>query len=176
MCSRDPVFQGAAFRATLEDVIEADILLHVRDISGTESEAESTDVQGVLRDLGIDPNDTNRLIEVWNKADLVEPEERHRLLNASERQGGHGPVLISAVSGEGLDRLLERIEQRLSAGHATFEVAVAPEDGQGLAWLHENTEVLERQIEETGGTVAEVRVAAGKEPRFLSRFPQARRL
>src|SRR4028119_1137941 len=74
-----PTMLVAAFRATREDVIEADILLHVRDISGTESEAESTDVQGVLRDLGIDPGDTGRLIEVWNKADLLDRDERERL-------------------------------------------------------------------------------------------------
>ena len=171
-----PTMLVAAFRATLEDVIEADILLHVRDISGTESEAESTDVQGVLRDLGIDPNDANRLIEVWNKADLLDGNERERLLNASERQGGHGPVLISALGGEGVDRLLARIEEHLAAGSSTFEVMVAPEDGQGLAWLHEHTEVLERRNEDTGGTIAVVRVGAGREPRFLARFPQARRL
>ncbi len=168
-----PTMLVAAFRATLEDVIEADILLHVRDISGTETDAESTDVQGVLRDLGIDPADTNRLIEVWNKADLLDEDERQRLLNTSTRQG---PVLISALSGEGMERLLARIERQLAAGHASFAVSVAPEDGQGLAWLHENTEVLERRSEDTGGTIAVVRVGAGKEPRFLARFPQARRL
>jgi GTP-binding protein HflX len=170
-----PTMLVAAFRATLEDVIEADVLLHIRDISGTETEAESTDVQGVLRDLGIDPNDTGRLIEVWNKADLLGEEERQRLLNASERPGG-GPVLISAVSGEGVDRLLARIEERLSAGRATYQVLVPPENGQGLAWLHENTEVLERHTEDTGGTVAVIRATAGKEPGLLTRFPDARRL
>jgi GTP-binding protein HflX len=171
-----PTMLVAAFRATLEDVIEADILLHVRDISGTESEAESTDVQGVLRDLGIDPGDTGRLIEVWNKADLLDRDERERLLNASERQGGRGPVLISALSGEGMERLLARIEKHLAEGHASFAVSVAPEDGQGLAWLHEHTEVLDRRTEDTGGTIAVVRVGSGREPLFLSRFPQARRL
>jgi len=170
-----PTMLVAAFRATLEDVIEADVLLHIRDISGTETEAESTDVQGVLRDLGIDPNDTGRLIEVWNKADLLGEEERQRLLNASERPGG-GPVLISAVSGAGVDRLLARIEERLSAGRATYQVLVPPENGQGLAWLHENTEVLERHTEDTGGTVAVIRATAGKEPGLLTRFPDARRL
>src|SRR5436853_6270445 len=74
-----PTMLVAAFRATLEDVIEADVLLHVRDVSHGETEAQATDVQGVLRDLGIDPNDTGRLIEVWNKADLLTDEDRQRL-------------------------------------------------------------------------------------------------
>jgi GTP-binding protein HflX len=171
-----PTMLVAAFRATLEDVIEADVLLHVRDVAGTETEAESVDVQRVLRDLGIDPNDSNRLIEVWNKADLLPEDERQRLLSLTERTAEHRPVLISALTGEGVDTLLAGIEERLSTGRPSYEVVVAPEDGQGLAWLHENTEILERRTEENGSTVATVRFTPGKEPRFLSRFPGARRL
>ena len=85
-------------------------------------------------------------------------------------------MLISALSGEGMERLLARIEKHLAEGHASFAVSVAPEDGQGLAWLHEHTEVLDRRTEDTGGTIAVVRVGSGREPLFLSRFPQARRL
>jgi GTPase len=172
-----PTMLIAAFRATLEDVIEADILLHVRDVSHGETEAQAGDVQGVLRDLGIDPNDKRRLIEVWNKADLLHPSERERLLNTSERAEAESrPILISAVTGEGLRELLAAIEGRLAAGRHSFEVVVAAADGQGLAWLHENAEILEREVQEDGSSVLQVRLAPGREPLFVGRFPGARRV
>src|SRR3954465_15519006 len=118
-----PTMLVAAFRATLEDVIEADVLLHVRDVSHGETEAQATDVQGVLRDLGIDPNDTGRLIEVWNKADLLTDEDRQRLATTAERTNGDKrPILISALTGEGISDLLAGIEERLSAGRPSYEV------------------------------------------------------
>ncbi|HZB36622.1 MAG TPA: GTPase HflX [Beijerinckiaceae bacterium] len=172
-----PTMLVAAFRATLEDVIEADVLLHVRDVSHGETEAQAGDVAGVLRDLGIDPGDAERLIEVWNKADLLAPDERERLANAAERMPPERrPVLVSAVTGEGIDDLLAAIEGRLALGRPSYEVAVAPEDGEGLAWLHANTEILDRAVTEDGRTLARIRLTPGKEPRFLSRFPQARRV
>jgi GTP-binding protein HflX len=172
-----PTMLVAAFRATLEDVIEADVLLHVRDVSHGETEAQAGDVAGVLRDLGIDPGDAERLIEVWNKADLLAPDERERLANAAERMPAERrPVLVSAVTGEGIDDLLAAIEGRLALGRPSYEVAVAPEDGEGLAWLHANTEILDRAVTEEGRTLARIRLTPGKEPRFLGRFPQARRV
>jgi GTP-binding protein HflX len=170
-----PTMLVAAFRATLEDVVEADVLLHVRDVSHGETEAQAGDVAVVLRELGIDPDDTRRIIEVWNKADLLSPEERERLAAASVRpEEERRPVLISALTGEGIEELLLTIEHHLALGRLTYQVDVAPEDGQGLAWLHENTEILERQTKENGHSVLHVRLVAGKEPRFLNRFPQAR--
>jgi GTP-binding protein HflX len=172
-----PTMLVVAFRATLEDVIESDVLLHVRDVSHGETEAQAGDVAGVLRDLGIDPGDAERLIEVWNKADLLAPDERERLANAAERMPAERrPVLVSAVTGEGIDDLLAAIEGRLALGRPSYEVAVAPEDGEGLAWLHANTEILDRAVTEDGRTLARIRLTPGKEPRFLSRFPQARRV
>jgi GTP-binding protein HflX len=70
--------------------------------------------------------------------------------------------------------LLETIEQHLALGRRTYEVDIAPEDGQGLAWLHENTEILDRDTKENGHTLLRIRLVSGKEPRFLNRFPQAR--
>src|SRR5215218_524215 len=170
-----PTMLVAAFRATLEDVIEADVLLHVRDISHEEAEAQSGDVAIVLRELGIDPDDTRRIIEVWNKADLLSPQDRERLATASHREGEERrPILISALTGDGIPELLATIEQHLAMGRLTYEVDVAPEDGQGLAWLHENTEILDRQTKENGHTILQVRLVSGKEPRFLNRFPEAR--
>jgi GTP-binding protein HflX len=170
-----PTMLVAAFRATLEDVIEADILLHVRDVSHGETEAQAEDVSLVLRELGIDPDDTRRIIEVWNKADLLSPEDRERLGTTSLRTREEGrPILISALTGEGIPELLTAIEEHLAAGRSSYEVDVPPEDGQGLAWLHENTEILDRRTTETGHSILQVRLVAGKEPRFLNRFPQAK--
>lgn len=172
-----PTMLVAAFRATLEDVIEADILLHVRDVSHEETEAQATDVEGVLRDLGIDPARGERIVEVWNKADLLDEAERQRLANAAERTGGdRHPILISALTGEGVPELLAAIENRLAVGRPSYEVSVPPEDGEGLAWLHANTEVLDRTVTEEGRTIAQVRLTPGKEPRFLNRFPEAKRV
>jgi GTP-binding protein HflX len=170
-----PTMLVAAFRATLEDVIEADVLLHVRDVSHGETDAQASDVHGVLQDLGIDPNDTRRVIEVWNKADLLSDDERNRLATASSRVSPERrPILISALTGEGVRDLLAAIEDHLSHGRPSYEVEVAAEDGEGLAWLHENTEMLDRHVTDEGRTVARVRMTPGKEPRFLNRFPQAR--
>nr|WP_246728506.1 GTPase HflX [Microvirga terricola] len=170
-----PTMLVAAFRATLEDVVEADLLLHVRDVSHGETEAQAGDVAVVLRELGIDPDDNRRIIEVWNKADLLNAEDRERLAVTSSRaESEQRPILISALTGEGIPELLATIEQHLSAGRLTYEVNVAPEDGQGLAWLHENTEILSRETLEDGRSMLRVRLIAGKEPRFLNRFPTAR--
>jgi GTPase len=170
-----PTMLIAAFRATLEDVVEADVLLHVRDVSHGETEAQAADVAGVLADLGIAGND-ERLIEVWNKADLLGPEERKRLQALTQRrEAAARPILVSAVSGEGIPDLLAAVEARVARGRARYGVALAPADGGGVSWLYENAEVLDRREEEDRITLV-VRIAPEKEPRFLRRYPQARRL
>jgi GTPase len=172
-----PTMLVAAFRATLEDVIEADVLLHVRDVSHGEAEAQASDVAHVLRDLDIDPTDEKRLIEVWNKADLLSPEERQRLTALAARNPtGPQPVLVSALTGEGLDALLRRIERRLASERSSFVVTLDAADGAGLNWLYEQSEVLERRDDAEGQVVMAVRIAPEKEPRLLKRYPRARRL
>ena len=109
-----PTMLVAAFRATLEEVIEADVILHVRDMSHKDFEAQSHDVEKVLSELGITATD-KRLIEVWNKIDRLDSEGRTRLLNLVERQpADRRPVQLSALTGEGIDRLIDAIEARLS--------------------------------------------------------------
>jgi GTP-binding protein HflX len=172
-----PTMLVAAFRATLEDVIEADVLLHVRDISHGDTEAEAGDVQGVLRDLGINPEDRRRIVEVWNKADLLPEEERDRLEASIARMPAEQrPALLSAVTGEGLDSLLKAIELRVSEGRPTFQVILDPADGQGLNWLYEETEVLDRRTDSEGKLHVVARIASEKEPRLRTRFPVARRI
>src|SRR4029077_16048328 len=101
-----PTMLVAAFRATLEEVIEADGILPVHDVSHEDTEAQSHDVEDVLRQLGIEAGEGRRIIEVWNKIDRRAPAGRDRLANLAERQPAERrPVLVSALSGEGLDRL-----------------------------------------------------------------------
>lgn len=167
----------AAFRATLEDVVEADLLLHVRDISHGETEAQAGDVSGVLREIGIDVETEGRIIEVWNKADLLAPEERERLATlASRSRSAQQPVLVSAATGEGIDTLLATIERRLATERSSFIVTLDPSDGAGLNWLYEQGEVLDRRTDAENRIIVAVRVGPEKEGRLLERFPGARRL
>src|SRR5262249_35240000 len=111
-----PTMLVAAFRATLEEVIEADLILHVRDVSHEDAEAQSVDVEEVWSQLGIAVQHGARLIEVWNKIDRLDRDGRARVRNRAERQPvGRHPVLVSARSGEGLDDLAVEIERRLAA-------------------------------------------------------------
>ena len=171
----------AAFRATLEDAIEADVLLHVRDVSHEDNAAQAEDVGQVLHELGIDTAD-GRLIEVWNKSDLLDEGERTRLTNLSGQdrvrndRDSDAPVLVSALTGEGLSALTSRIEARIAKTRTSFAVTLPPEDGAALHWLYENAEILDRRAEPDGTLHLAVRVAPEKEPRFLNRFAGARRL
>jgi GTP-binding protein HflX len=141
-----PTMLVAAFRATLEEVIEADIILHVRDISHEDSTAQSQDVVAILAELGIAAND-QRLIEVWNKIDRLSAEARASLVNQAQRQPREAqPVLVSAQTGEGLDALGTAIETRLAEARLTIDLVLDPADGSGLSWLYRHTEVLERDL------------------------------
>jgi GTPase len=177
-----PTMLVAAFRATLEDVLEADLILHVRDVAHDDTEAQSADVEAILRDLGVygeneDGEDARRqpVIEVWNKADLLAPELRERLAAvAANRAAEEKPVLVSALTGEGLPALLTRIERRLSEGHSSLLVPVDTQDGAGLAWLYTQGEVLERREDGQGRILIMLRVQPQRRERVMQRFPSAR--
>jgi GTPase len=172
-----PTMLVAAFRATLEDVIEADVLLHVRDISHGESEADAADVRTVLGELDISAADGRAIIEVWNKADLLAAPERERLAAIAARMPeGERPVIASAATGEGLDELARAIERRVAKGRPSFQVVLDATDGAGLNWLYEQAEVLDRRSDADGWVHVVARVAAEKEPRLRQRFPGARRV
>ena len=166
----------AAFRATLEDAIEADVLLHVRDVSHEDTQAQAADVQAILRDLGINPDDGQRVIEVWNKADLLDTEERARQLEvAAHRPEGNRPVLVSALTGEGMDRLTAAIETRIARSRPVYALELSPGDGKSLAWLHANGEILQRVDSAEGGLKLIVRLPPEREGAFGARFPAASR-
>ena len=142
-----PTHLVAAFRATLEEVIEADLVLHVRDMSHEDAAAQGRDVEDVLRVLGLTPRDPERFIEVWNKIDRLDPELREKMLSEGGHAAGEGPatVPVSALTGEGIPALLELIEGRLNRDRARFHLEVPASDGELLAWIYRSTEVLGRQ-------------------------------
>ncbi len=166
----------AAFRATLEDAIEADVLLHVRDLAHEDTQAQAADVQAILRDLGIDPEDGQRVIEVWNKADLLEGAERERQHGLAElKPQGARPVLVSALTGEGMGLLTDAIEARIALRRPVYALRLEPGDGKSLAWLHANGEILSRQDDADGALLLTVRLPPEREGAFGARFPSAER-
>ncbi|MGN6573386.1 MAG: GTPase HflX [Pseudolabrys sp.] len=155
-----PTMLVAAFRATLEEVIEADVILHVRDIAHEDAAAQSRDVAQVLEELGIAPTDP-RLIEVWNKIDRLDADARARADNLSERAtSGQRPVMVSALTGEGIEALDAAIERRLGEKRQTLSLSLDPADGAGLSWLYRHSEVLKRDMGEDGRLAVTVRADA----------------
>jgi GTP-binding protein HflX len=160
----------AAFRATLEEVLEADIILHVRDISHEDAEAQERDVDAVLRQLGIDPDAGARILEVWNKIDRFDPEERENLRNIAARRPPERPCfLVSAETGEGIEALLTAIEDRLAASRITLDLSIEASDGAGISWLHRNAEVLTKELHDDHFDMT-VRVDETKRDIVVSRF------
>lgn len=149
----------AAFRATLEEVLEADIILHVRDYAHIESAAQAQDVMQILDDLGVDEDD-RRVIEVWNKIDLLDDAEMAAVLEISASKENR--VAISSIEGQGLDRLFSILDQRLTEGSMLKSCILPASDGQSLSWLYQNCEVLERQDDENGLIHLQVRVPPEK--------------
>lgn len=154
----------AAFKATLEEVVSADLLIHVRDIAHPDSEAQRADVEKVLGEIGV-AEETPR-IEAWNKLDLLDPDQR--TLVAADVDRREDVVTVSALSGEGVDTLVATVAARLTEGHRRYRVALPTGDGAGAAWLHAHGEVLGSG---TDGDLAtyEVRMAPRDYERFLQR-------
>ncbi len=169
-----PTMLVSAFRATLEEVLEAEIILHVRDISDPDTEAQSADVEDILEQLGIGEEARHRIIEVWNKADLLQEDEREALRNrVVNHAGGMHACIVSAVTGEGINSLLQQIEDVLTAGRSEFSVRIPVSEGAALAWLYENTEVLSRNSDGDDAFELIVRVAPERVERFMRKFENA---
>ncbi|MPZ36875.1 MAG: GTPase HflX [Rhizobiales bacterium] len=166
-----PTMLVAAFRATLEEVIEADVILHVRDVSHEDAEAQQHDVDRVLRQLGIDAEQGARVIEVWNKIDRLTAADRERLANLAARQDAENrPVPVSAITGEGIDRLTDAIEARIAQNRIVVDLVVDGADGAGLSWLHRNTEVLSRTDRDDGKVAMSVRADPAKVEAVRAKF------
>ncbi len=154
----------AAFKATLEEVVSADLLIHVRDVAHPDSAAQKADVEGVLADIGV-AEDTPR-IEAWNKLDLLEGDDREDMLvDAGHRDD---VVTLSALTGEGIEALLQTISARLTEGHKRYTITLDTGDGAGAAWLHQHGEVLAQAVEGERA-VYDVRLSPGDYDRFASR-------
>ncbi|MCE9507360.1 MAG: GTPase HflX [Alphaproteobacteria bacterium] len=165
-----PTHLIAAFRATLEEVQDAAVILHVRDISQENTEAEKEDVLAILNDLGIDSEHDERIIEVINKIDKLPPRERTAVINSSKRQEKTAPV--SALTGEGIDKLLKMIDDLIGKDRQVVHADISLTDGKALAWLYRRGHVIDRKDDEE---FAHVKV--GLEPadmeRFAAQFPYA---
>ncbi len=154
----------AAFKATLEEVVSADLLIHVRDIAHPDTEAQRADVEAVLTEIGVDP-ETPRF-EAWNKIDLIEGDAREDVLVEAERRPNI--VAVSAMTGEGIDDLIEQVAAALTSGHRRYRVTLDAGDGAGAAWLHAHGEVLD-QVIEGEQAVYDVRLAESDYERFTRR-------
>ncbi len=162
----------SAFHATLEEIVDADLILHVRDIAAASSEAQRTEVLQVLSEIGVNSHDqSKRVIEVWNKADLLPEEERTRHTNRAVA-GQQSAALVSAATGQGLTELVTLIRDRLFSGRAARSVIVEHSNGSLIHWLYENTEVLDRRDQEDGNLHFEVRVASERERDLDRRLQQ----
>jgi len=153
-----PTHLVAAFRATLEEVLEADLVLHVRDMSDVDNQAQSADVLRILNDLGIDEAEgERRILEVWNKIDRLEPEAHDAMVQKSS--GMKNVIAVSAISGEGVDGLMDEISRRLS-GVMTETTVTLPVDKLALLpWLYDHAIVDSREDNEDGSVTLDLRLS-----------------
>jgi len=135
----------AAFRATLEEVASADLLVHVRNMAHPDREAQGEDVEDVLASLGITEESGPPRIEAWNKMDLVSSEERVRLYEESKRRDDVVPV--SAATGEGLEQLRILMAEKLRSGEQVHQIRLPASAGEKIAWLHSRGEVLDQKLD-----------------------------
>jgi GTP-binding protein HflX len=148
----------------------------VRDATHSDTAAQAHDVEEVLRALDIDPHDRTRLVEVWNKIDRLDRDGRERVVNLAEREpADRRPVLVSALTGEGIGELSVAIEARLSETRQRVDVSLAPGDGAGLNWLYRHAEVLAKDMADDGSMTVTVRADPDKAARVRAKFGTSRR-
>ena len=161
-----PTTLVAAFRATLEEVRVADILVHVRDIAHADTEMQKSDVEAVLEEIGFD--EPPATLEVLNKIDLLDPVERDSVVARARRNGSE--IALSALTGEGCEAFLEAIEQRLSENSRILELSVDSADGAAIAWLYSHGKVVSRRDDDQGTAHLSVVLDSTDEARFRGRF------
>src|SRR5690606_21994736 len=163
-----PTHLVAAFRATLEEVVEADLILHLRDISNPDTAAHAHEVKEVLESLGVDPADQMRVLEVWNKIDQLDEADRERLLR--DEANLTPPVAVSAITGEGLPDLLRIIEERISGKLEEVELKLSAEQGALINWVYENGQVIARDNHDDGSVTLRVRATEAARSEFSRRL------
>ena len=155
----------AAFRATLEEVISADLILHVRDAANEDTEIQKTDVEAVLESLG--RPDAGDRVEVMNKIDMLGTEDRAAVLSRAVRD--ENVIAVSAVTGENCDSLCKLVDARLSAQNEPVEVLVPHEDGAQLAWLYRHGDVQRRE-DRDDGVFVRVTMPSHERDRYLKLY------
>lgn len=146
-----PTHLVAAFRATLEEVVEADLILHVRDISDPDNAAQAEDVEKILAGLGVERDDPRRITEVWNKIDLLDEAGREAALRLAAAGGDmNRPIPISAISGEGIDKLLDVIETRISGVLQKMDIILSAQELSLLDWIYQHASNIRRDNREDG--------------------------
>lgn len=171
----------AAFRATLEEVLEADIIVHVRDIAHEDTDAQRDDVVAVLAELGVKGDDERPVIEALNKIDLLDEEDQATIAAVTRNNEADGVgtiaaparVALSAETGEGVDRLLALIEATLTAAHDTLHIVLPANGGAARAWLHQRTDILEELTREDEQLII-ARLSKKTQGQFFKTFPDAR--
>jgi GTP-binding protein HflX len=161
-----PTHLVAAFRATLEEVVEADLVIHLRDISDPDTAAQAEDVERILGDLGVDAQDEKRVIEVWNKVDRLDEADRTRLLE----DGKQPPIAISAATGEGVDVLASIVEERIAGAVQPIRIRVEPSRAAEIDWLYRNGDVVAREDLEDGSVRLDVRATSAIRDEIAARF------
>ena len=165
----------AAFRATLEEVVEADVLVHVRDMADPDNEGRKADVESVLDSITAGEAHGQTLIEAWNKADRLSEPLREELTWRSRypaKPGRPAGALTSAITGEGIEALMSLVDQALSADDVVVRLRAGPADAAAIAWIHEHGEVLDERVEpDTGVVWASARLTRPDAGRFRTRFP-----
>lgn len=160
----------AAFRATLEEVGEADLILHVRDIASPDSDAQARDVEAVLDQIPVPEGRVRRVLEVWNKIDLLPEDEREAVLGQAARQAREGTaVAVSAWTGEGIEALREAIAAQIDDEPET-RLTLEADQGEALAWLYANGRVTFRDTDAEGRTHVVVKLPPAALGRFEQRF------
>jgi len=158
-------------------VTQADVVLHVRDVSHEDWEAQGRDVEKIIEELGLAGENRKPTIEVWNKIDALDPERLEGMrLSARREDDAERPLLVSALTGEGIEALLLRVETLLAAGRVTLALTLDRADGEGLAWAYSHAEVLEREPLPEGDVRLLLRVAPERFGELARRFPAAARV
>ncbi|ESY62755.1 MULTISPECIES: GTPase HflX [Mesorhizobium] len=170
-----PTHLIAAFRATLEEVVEADLVIHLRDISDPDTAAQAEDVERILADLGVDAGDAKRVIEVWNKIDQLDEGNRSRLLTPDMAKGGAAgskgpPIAVSAVTGEGIDALKAIIETRMAGELEDLTVTIEPAQFGLVDWLYRNGDIVSRTDNEDGSATISLKATHSAREEIESRL------
>jgi GTP-binding protein HflX len=164
-----------AFRATLEEVQEADVVIHVRDISSPDTEAQAADVMTVLKQIGVTSETNPNMVEAWNKIDCLDPEDRMVVVARARRAAesvGVAALPVSAITGEGCEDLLRDLAERVDTA-PPIDIRLTPDDGRALAWLYQHGRVLEREDDDEGVVQLSVRLDEQALGRFERLFPEA---